>query len=164
MRKGSSSEPGISLASRRLSIVGLADGQQPMTNEDRSVFVVFNGELFDHVERRERTGRAKAIDSSLTATRKSFRISGKIIAKAMWERLRGQFAIALWDEQQRQLHLGRDRFGIAPLVLEPAGRLAALRLGDQRPARLGDGARAARPQGARSCLHLFRGAGSADLF
>ena len=45
--------PGIALASRRLSIVGLADGQQPMTNEDRSVFVVFNGELFDHVERRE---------------------------------------------------------------------------------------------------------------
>src|ERR1044071_10190108 len=43
--------PGISLASRRLSIVDLADGQQPMTNEDRSVFVVFNGELFDYVER-----------------------------------------------------------------------------------------------------------------
>ena len=46
-------QPGISLASRRLSIVDLADGQQPMTNEDRSVFVVFNGELFDYVERRE---------------------------------------------------------------------------------------------------------------
>src|SRR5260370_13009697 len=45
--------PGISLASRRLSIVGLADGQQPMTNEDRSVFVVFNGELFDYLERRD---------------------------------------------------------------------------------------------------------------
>jgi len=46
-------QPGISLASRRLSIVDLADGQQPMTNEDRSVFVVFNGELFDYVERRD---------------------------------------------------------------------------------------------------------------
>ena len=45
--------PGISLASKRLSIVDLADGQQPMTNEDRNVFVVFNGELFDHVERRQ---------------------------------------------------------------------------------------------------------------
>src|ERR1043165_5807151 len=45
--------PGISLASRRLSIVDLADGQQPMTNEDGSLFVVFNGELFDYVERRE---------------------------------------------------------------------------------------------------------------
>ncbi len=49
-------QPGISLASRRLSIVDLADGQQPMTNEDRSVFVVFNGELFDYVERREAIG------------------------------------------------------------------------------------------------------------
>ena len=45
--------PGISLASRRLSIVDLAEGQQPMTNEDQSVFVVYNGELFDYVERRE---------------------------------------------------------------------------------------------------------------
>src|ERR1700751_2621327 len=44
--------PGLALASRRLSIVGLADGQQPVANEDRSVFVVFNGELFDYVERR----------------------------------------------------------------------------------------------------------------
>src|SRR5207302_2656686 len=45
--------PGLALASRRLSIVGLADGQQPIFNEDRSVSVVFNGELFDYVERRE---------------------------------------------------------------------------------------------------------------
>ena len=44
--------PGLGLASRRLSIVGLADGQQPVSNEDRSVFVVFNGELFDYIERR----------------------------------------------------------------------------------------------------------------
>ena len=44
--------PGIGLASRRLSIVDLADGQQPMTNEERNLFVVFNGELFDYVERR----------------------------------------------------------------------------------------------------------------
>src|SRR2546423_13046583 len=45
--------PGLGLASRRLSIVGLADGQQPIFNEDRSVAVVFNGELFDYVERRD---------------------------------------------------------------------------------------------------------------
>ena len=43
--------PGLALASRRLSIVGLADGQQPVANEDRSVFVVFNGELFDYPEK-----------------------------------------------------------------------------------------------------------------
>src|ERR1700759_2713635 len=44
--------PGLALASRRLSIVGLADGQQPVTNEDRSVSVVFNGELFNYPEQR----------------------------------------------------------------------------------------------------------------
>jgi len=44
--------PGLALGSRRLSIVGLADGQQPVTNEDRTVFVVFNGEFFDFLERR----------------------------------------------------------------------------------------------------------------
>src|SRR6476646_1109405 len=44
--------PGLALGSRRLSIVGLADGQQPVTNEDRSAFVVFTGALFDYVERR----------------------------------------------------------------------------------------------------------------
>ena len=45
-------EPGVALASRRLSIVGLADGQQPVTNEEANVVVVFNGELFDHLEKR----------------------------------------------------------------------------------------------------------------
>ena len=45
--------PGVALACRRLSIVGLADGQQPVTNEDANVVVVFNGELFDHLEKRK---------------------------------------------------------------------------------------------------------------
>src|SRR5258708_15896591 len=45
-------QPGVVLGSRRLSIVGLADGQQPVANEDRRVFVVFNGEFFDYLERR----------------------------------------------------------------------------------------------------------------
>src|SRR5258708_13884509 len=44
--------PGVALGSRRLSIVGLADGQQPVANEDKTVSVVFNGELFDHLEQR----------------------------------------------------------------------------------------------------------------
>src|SRR4051812_18926675 len=107
-------EPGISLASRRLSIVDLADGQQPMTNEDGSLRVVFNGELFDYVERREELVRE--------GHRFRTHCDTEIIPhfwedhqEEMWERLRGQFAIALWDEKRRQLHLGRDRFGIAPL-------------------------------------------------
>jgi asparagine synthase (glutamine-hydrolysing) len=106
--------PGISLASRRLSIVGLADGQQPMTNEDRSAFVVFNGELFDYVERREELA-AKGHRFVTHCDTEIIPHLWEDYDEGMWEQLRGQFAIALWDVRQRQLHLGRDRFGIAPL-------------------------------------------------
>ena len=106
--------PGLALASRRLSIVGLADGQQPVANEDRSVSVVFNGELFDYVERRA--------ELQQRGHRFVTHCDTEIIPhlwedhhEEMWEKLRGQFAIALWDERRRQLQLGRDRFGIAPL-------------------------------------------------
>jgi len=106
--------PGLALASRRLSIVGLADGQQPISNEDRSVFVVFNGELFDYVERRaELAGRGHRLvthcDTEIIPHLWEERQVG------MFELLRGQFAIALWDQRRRQLMLGRDRFGICPL-------------------------------------------------
>ncbi|HXN94838.1 MAG TPA: asparagine synthase (glutamine-hydrolyzing) [Candidatus Acidoferrales bacterium] len=106
--------PGVALASRRLSIVGLADGRQPIANEDKSVQVVFNGELFDYVERRtELQGRGHRFVTHCDTE----------IIPHMWEenqegvfeRLRGQFAIALWDARRRQLTLGRDRFGICPL-------------------------------------------------
>jgi asparagine synthase (glutamine-hydrolysing) len=106
--------PGLGMASRRLSIVGLADGQQPMSNEDRTVHVVFNGELFDHAEK-----RAELRDRGHVLTT---HCDTEIIPhlwedhrEGMFERLRGQFAIALWDEKKKQLTLGRDRFGIAPL-------------------------------------------------
>jgi asparagine synthase (glutamine-hydrolysing) len=106
--------PGLALASRRLSIVGLADGQQPVANEDRSVFVVFNGELFDYPEKHaELISRGHRLVTHCDTE----------IIPHMWEenheglfeRLRGQFAIALWDVRRHQLTLGRDRFGICPL-------------------------------------------------
>jgi asparagine synthase (glutamine-hydrolysing) len=106
--------PGLALASRRLSIVGLADGQQPVANEDRSVFVVFNGELFDYIEQRAalKTRGHKFVTHCDTEIVPH---SWEEYGEKMWEQLRGQFAIALWDERKGQLHLGRDRFGIAPL-------------------------------------------------
>jgi asparagine synthase (glutamine-hydrolysing) len=106
--------PGLALASRRLSIVGLADGQQPVANEDRSVFVVFNGELFDYIEQRaalKTLGHKFVTHCDTEVVPHSWEEYGE----KMWEKLRGQFAIALWDERKRHLHLGRDRFGIAPL-------------------------------------------------
>ena len=97
-----------------MSIVGLADGQQPVTNEDRSVFAVFNGELFDHQERRK--------DLESHGHRLEKHCDTEILPH-LWEdyredmfaRLRGQFAVALWDERKKLLTLSRDRFGICPL-------------------------------------------------
>lgn len=104
----------IGMASRRLSIVGLEDGRQPISNENGQISVVFNGELFDYVERR----------SELQKRGHKFRThSDTEIIPHLWEdhgedslvKLRGQFAIALVDEKQQRLILARDRFGICPL-------------------------------------------------
>lgn len=106
--------PGLALASRRLSIVGLADGQQPVANEDRSVFAVFNGELFDYQE--ERAGLEKRGHHLVThCDTEILPHFWEESREDMFKRLRGQFAVALWDDRRRQLTLGRDRFGIAPL-------------------------------------------------
>jgi asparagine synthase (glutamine-hydrolysing) len=105
---------GIGLASRRLSIVGLADGHQPLANEDGSVLTVFNGELFDYPEMKaalESKGHhfATHCDTELIPHLWEDRQEG------MFERLRGQFALAIYDQRRRRLVLARDRFGICPL-------------------------------------------------
>jgi asparagine synthase (glutamine-hydrolysing) len=106
--------PGVAMASRRLSIVGLADGQQPMTNEERNAFVVFNGELFDHVEKRAELA-ARGHQLVTHCDTEVIPHMWEENQEGMFERLRGQFAIALWDVRRHELILGRDRFGIAPL-------------------------------------------------
>jgi asparagine synthase (glutamine-hydrolysing) len=106
--------PGLALGSRRLSIVGLADGQQPVANEDRSVSVVFNGEFFDYLEKRaelEARGHRLVTHCDTEIIPHLWEES----QEGMFERLLGQFALALWDERRHRLVLGRDRFGICPL-------------------------------------------------
>jgi len=105
---------GLGLANRRLSIVGLADGRQPITNEDGSVVVVFNGELFDYPELKpalEARGHrfATHCDTELIAH------LWEDHQDQLLEHLRGQFAFAVWDQRRRRLVLARDRFGICPL-------------------------------------------------
>ena len=107
-------EPGIALASRRLSIVGLADGQQPIFNEEGNVVVVFNGELFDYIEKREMLEGKGHRFSTHTDTE---------VLVHMWEEygedmvheLDGQYAFAIYDMTQRVVMLARDRVGITPL-------------------------------------------------
>jgi len=106
--------PGIALASRRLSIVGLADGQQPMCNEDQTAFTVFNGEFFDFPEKRA----ALVSRGHHLHTHCDTEIIPHLWEESregMFERMRGQFAVALYDVPRHQLTLGRDRFGISPL-------------------------------------------------
>ncbi|HYT93194.1 MAG TPA: asparagine synthetase B, partial [Gemmataceae bacterium] len=111
---GSLMQPGIALASRRLSIVGLLDGRQPLSNEDESVSVVFNGELFDYPEVRNEL-RARGHRLHTHCDTEILPHFYEDHGEAMFAKLRGQFAIALWDAPKRRLLLARDRFGICPL-------------------------------------------------
>ncbi len=106
--------PGIAMASRRLSIVGLNDGRQPIANERENVSVVFNGELFDYpAVRRQLADRGHRLRTSCDTEILPHLYEDH--GEGMIEKLRGQFAFALWDDQNRRLLLARDRFGICPL-------------------------------------------------
>jgi asparagine synthase (glutamine-hydrolysing) len=111
---------GVALAARRLSIIDLEGGTQPQTNEDGSVVVVQNGEIYNHRELRaelEARGHrfATACDTEVLAHLYEEHGDGFV------ERLRGMFAIALWDAKAKRLLLARDRFGIKPLYYSATG-------------------------------------------
>jgi asparagine synthase (glutamine-hydrolysing) len=104
----------VGLGSARLSIIDLSSGQQPMTNEDRSLWIVFNGEIFNYVELRAELlaqGHALATQSDTEVIVHLYEQMGP----ACLERLNGQFVFAIWDEKQRSLFIARDRTGIRPL-------------------------------------------------
>jgi len=106
--------PGVGLGHKRLSIIDLATGQQPLFNEDRSVVIVFNGEIYNY----------RDLIPQLSALGHTFRTRSdtEVIVHA-WEqwgeacvdRLRGMFAFAVWDENRQTLFLARDRLGVKPL-------------------------------------------------
>lgn len=107
-------EPGVALGARRLSIVDLAGGRQPISNENGSIWVAFNGELFEYPELRQdllARGHTLATRCDTEAWVHLYEDHGK----AMFDRARGQFAVSLWDREERTLILGRDRVGICPL-------------------------------------------------
>ena len=114
----------VALASRRLSIIDLAGGDQPIFNEDESRVVVQNGEIYNHPElMREllRDGHTYRTHSDTETIVHLYEQHGLGFA----ERLRGMFAIAIWDARERRLVLARDRYGIKPLYYRHvAGELA----------------------------------------
>jgi len=113
----------VGLAHARLSIIDLEGGGQPIHNEDRSVWVSFNGEIFNYLELRrelEQAGHRFYTRSDTEVIVHAYEEHGE----RFLERLNGQFAIALWDARRRRLVLARDRTGIRPLFYTTAaGRL-----------------------------------------
>ena len=109
----------VALGSARLSIVDLSTGQQPIANEDGSLWIVFNGEVFNHVELRpdlEARGHRFSTHSDTEVVLHLFEEYGP----ACLERLNGQFAIAIWNAREETLLLARDRLGVRPLFYTQA--------------------------------------------
>lgn len=107
-------EPGVALGARRLSIIDLSGGRQPLCNEDGSIWVAFNGELFDYPELRQEL-LANGHQLSTRCDTEAWVHLYEDRGLGMFERAKGQFAVSLWDRANRRLVLGRDRVGIAPL-------------------------------------------------
>ena len=109
-------DEGVSLGFRRLSVIDLETGEQPILDEERSLAIVLNGEIYNFRELRQ----------DLKARGHRFRSTGDVeVVLRLWaeegpeclRRLNGMFALAVWDGRRHELYLARDRFGIKPLYL-----------------------------------------------
>jgi asparagine synthase (glutamine-hydrolysing) len=121
---GSYVEGPVGLAARRLAIIDLATGDQPIANEDGRITVVQNGEIYNYRELRndlERAGHRFSTSGDTEVLVHLYEEHGERFA----DRLRGMFAVALWDSERGRLVLARDRYGIKPLYYRAAdGELA----------------------------------------
>jgi asparagine synthase (glutamine-hydrolysing) len=144
---GSYVAEGVSLGHRRLSIVDLSEnGRQPLSNEDGSVWITFNGEIYNHAELRERLEakghvfRSRADTESVVHAYEEYGLD-------FVKHLTGMFALAIWDARERRLVLARDRLGIKPLYYTLQG--TQIRFASEIKALLADPLvpRKVRPQG-----------------
>ncbi len=121
---GTFAHSSVGLAARRLAIIDLATGDQPISNEDGRITVVQNGEIYNYRELRhelERAGHRFSTNGDTEVLAHLYEEHGERFP----ERLRGMFAVALWDSERSRLVLARDRYGIKPLYYrETAGELA----------------------------------------
>jgi asparagine synthase (glutamine-hydrolysing) len=106
--------PQVGLGHRRLSIIDLKNGHQPLSNEDGTVWIVFNGEIYNFQELRQELLSQGHVFRTQTDTEVIVHLYEELGPRCL-EKLRGMFAFAIWDERKRSLLLARDRVGIKPL-------------------------------------------------
>ena len=110
----------ITLGFRRLSIIDLEDGQQPMESADGSLHIVFNGEIYDYQELREELETAGITFRTHSDTEVLVNTLQQYGEKAL-DKLRGMFGFAVWNEKEQTLMLARDFFGIKPVYYAQIG-------------------------------------------
>ena len=113
-------EPDAGLGHARLSVIDLAGGAQPMSNEDGSLWITFNGEIFNYVELRDLLRTRGHHFASLSDTEVLLHLYEEFGSDAV-TRLNGQWAFAIWNSREHTLFLSRDRLGVRPLFYTQAG-------------------------------------------
>jgi asparagine synthase (glutamine-hydrolysing) len=103
----------VGLGFRRLSIIDLNTGHQPMANSNKSIYIVFNGEIYNFEEEREKLKRKGYVFRTYTDTEVILHLYEEYGVSCL-QYLRGMFAFAIWDSNKQQLFCARDRFGIKP--------------------------------------------------
>ncbi len=118
--QGSFISGNVALGFRRLSIIDLPGGRQPMRNEEENVWIVFNGEIYNHLELRstlEQRGHRYATKSDTETILHLYEEYGEDCV----HRLQGMFAFAIWDARSQRLFCARDRLGIKPFYYAIVG-------------------------------------------
>jgi asparagine synthase (glutamine-hydrolysing) len=110
----------VGLGHRRLSIVDVRGGHQPMKNEDGTLHIVYNGEIYNHAEFREPLKASGHIYETHCDTETILHLYEEH-GQGCVEHLRGMFAFAIWDQQRRELFVARDRLGVKPLYYAQTG-------------------------------------------
>ena len=113
---------GIAMGMRRLSIIDVGGGRQPISNEDGSVTVVFNGEIYNHRALRSELEAAGHRFSTRSDTEVLVHLYEELGPEKMVLRLQGMFAFSIWDARKQLLFIARDRTGMKPLSYREIGR------------------------------------------
>src|SRR5207253_97958 len=115
---------GVAIGMRRLSIIDLSNGDQPISNEDGTIWIVFNGEIYNYQELRRDLQKRGHTFRTASDTETIVHLYEDLGPRCV-DRLRGMFGFAIWDTRRRQILIARDRLGIKPLYYyERNGTLA----------------------------------------